>query len=198
MKRLLIVFSLVAHLARGVSFAGDYEDGWAAFQRGDTQAALASWKKAANQGHAIAQNLVGVMYKKGQGVPQNYNQAVFWYRKAAEQGNGEAQYNLGVAYVRGQGVPQDYKQAVYWYRKAAEQGLDRAQNNLGFMYANGRGVPRDYVEAHKWYEIAAAYANHDEAREAATKNKDSIAERMTRAQIAEAKKRASEWTARKN
>ena len=44
----------------------------------------------------------------GQGVPQDYAEAVTWYRKAAEQGDADAQYNLGVMYAKGQGVPQDY------------------------------------------------------------------------------------------
>ena len=193
MKQLLLVLPLVALLTTTVSFAGDFEDGWAAFQRGDTKTAMALWKKAAVQGDAVAQNHLGVMYKKGQGVPQDYKQAVFWYRKAAEQGDGHAQYNLGVAYARGEGVPQDYKQAVFWYYKAAKQGLDRAQNNLGFMYANGRGVRQNYIEAHKWYEAAAVDATDDEARKAATKNRDDIAKQMTPAQIAEAQERARQW-----
>jgi len=36
------------------------------------------------------------MYDKGEGVPQDYQQAVFWYRKAAEAGDTGAQSNLGV------------------------------------------------------------------------------------------------------
>jgi len=49
-----------------------------------------------------------MMYDKGQGVPQDYAEAVTWYRKAAEKGFAEAQYNLGTMCYRGQGVPQDY------------------------------------------------------------------------------------------
>ena len=43
------------------------------------------------------------MHKKGQGVPQDYAEAVKWYRLAADQGMGEAQYNLGVMYKNGLG-----------------------------------------------------------------------------------------------
>ena len=31
------------------------------------------------------------MYDNGQGVPQDYKQAVKWYTKAAEQGDADAQ-----------------------------------------------------------------------------------------------------------
>ena len=71
---------------------------------------------------AEAQNNLGYAYEKGEGVEQDYAQAVFWYRKAAEQGYAMAQNNMGIMYDNGRGVDQDYDQAVNWYRKAAEQG----------------------------------------------------------------------------
>jgi TPR repeat protein len=85
--------------------------------------------------------MMGFIYLKGQGVKQDYQQAMFWYLRAAEQGYPIAQHNLGVMYAKGQGVAQDYKQAVSWYRKAAEQGHAPAQAILGFMYLKGRGSP---------------------------------------------------------
>ena len=48
------------------------------------------------------------MYKKGEGVKQDYGRAVEWYRRAAEQGYADAQYNLSVMYGTGRGVVQDY------------------------------------------------------------------------------------------
>ena len=96
-------------------------------------------RKAAEQGNASAQYSLGVMYNTGEGVPQDYQEAVSWYHKAAEQGHASAQYNLGVRYVNGEGVPQDYQEAVSWWRKAAEQGDAIAQYNLGVSYDNRRG-----------------------------------------------------------
>lgn len=78
--------------------------------------------KRAEQGQAIAQFDLGLMYDKGEGVIQDYKQAVHWFTKAAEQGLASAQYNLGVMYNKGEGVAQDYKKTVYWYTKASEQG----------------------------------------------------------------------------
>ena len=62
----------------------------------------------AEQGNAKAQFVLGLMYHIGQGVRQDYAEAVRWYRKAAEQGYAEAQYHLGGMYHNGQGVHQDY------------------------------------------------------------------------------------------
>jgi hypothetical protein len=109
----------------------------------------------AEQGNAEAQFKLGRMYAKGEGVPQDYVQAVAWFRKAAEQGNAKAQNGLGAMYGIGQGVPQDWVQAVVWFRKAAEQGEAMAQCNLGVRYDNGQGVPQDYAQAAGWYRKAA-------------------------------------------
>ena len=51
----------------------------------------------ASQGVAVSQYNLGVMYANGEGVPQDYAEAVRWYRLAADQGLGEAQLNLGKA-----------------------------------------------------------------------------------------------------
>ena len=85
----------------------------------------------AEQGDSGAEFNLGWMYHTGQGVVQDYKEAVKWYRKSAEQGIPEAQSNLGVLYDNGQGVPQDYKEAVKWFRLAAEQGYAQSQFNLG-------------------------------------------------------------------
>ena len=100
-----------------------------------------------------------LMDDKGQGVPQDYAEAVKWYRKAAEQGNAEAQSNLGMMYYAGQGVPQDHAEAAKWYLKAAEQGIASAQFNLGLMYDKRQGVPQNFAEAVKWYRKAAEQGN---------------------------------------
>lgn len=111
-----------------------------------------------------AQYALGNIYYNGNGVPQDYAEAVAWYRKAAEQGDMKAQHNLGNMYYYGKGVPQDYAEAVKWYRKSAEQGDSYAQNNLGNMYYNGEGLQQNYSEAMRWYLKAAAqgekYAQH--------------------------------------
>jgi hypothetical protein len=116
---------------------------------------VASVREAARQGNANAQYRLGVLYRNGNGVPQNDPQAASWWRKAAEQGYAPAQRDLGASYHDGRGVPQDYSQAVYWLRKAAQQGNAGAQDNLGFMFDKGQGVPQDDAQAVYWYRKAA-------------------------------------------
>ena len=69
----------------------------------------------AEEGNPIAQYNLGLMYDNGEGVPQDYAEAMRWYRLAAEQGCADAQYELGYMYENGLGVPQDYAEAAHWY-----------------------------------------------------------------------------------
>ena len=98
---------------------------------------------------------LGIMYKNGLGVVQNYEESVNWYRKAAEQGHARAQYGLGFIYWAGSGVIKDYQEANEWFLKSAEQGYFLAQNRLGDSYEKGHGVVQSYDEAVNWYRKAA-------------------------------------------
>ncbi|HGJ9472111.1 TPA: tetratricopeptide repeat protein [Neisseria gonorrhoeae] len=85
--------------------------------------------QAAEQGNAAAQFNLGVMYENGQGVRQDYVQAVQWYRKASEQGDAKAQYNLGLMYYDGRGVRQDLALAQQWLGKACQNGDQNSCDN---------------------------------------------------------------------
>lgn len=99
---------------------------------------------------------LGLRYYEGQGVKQDYTQAVQWFRKGAELGDEEARYWLGVCYYHGHGVEQDYAQAAQLYQKAAEQGHKDAQLALADCYEQGLGVPRDPSLAKEWRAKAKA------------------------------------------
>jgi len=158
-RQVLLAVSVVAFFLGAPAVAGPFEEGVAAYQRGDYATALWLWRPLAEQGNAYAQSALGFMYDNGVGVRQDYTEAVRWYRKAADQGEAIAQNNLGVMYEGGRGVLQDAVEAVRWYRRAADRGVALAQNNLGIMYDNGRGVLQDYVEAVRWYSRAADQGN---------------------------------------
>ena len=55
------------------------------------------------------------LYAEGNGVPEDYVEAIRWLRMAAEQGYAEAHYGLGVMYERSVGVPENDVQAYAWY-----------------------------------------------------------------------------------
>jgi uncharacterized protein len=195
MKRLTATICLTIALllgSVGMSWSADFEKGLTAAQSGDFATALREWKPLAEQGDAVAQYNLGLLYGNGWGVPKNNKTAVKWYRLAAEQGNARAQTNLGGMYDKGRGVPQDYKTAVKWYRLAAEQGDAGAQSNLGVMYGTGQGVIQDWVYAHMWGNIGASNGNENggQVRDIAAKN-------MTPSQLEKAQDLARECVRKK-
>ena len=133
----------------------DFQKGLTAAQSGDFATALREWKTLAEQGDASAQFNLGLMYRNGEGVPQDDKIAVKWYKLAAEQGLASAQTSLGWMYDKGKGLTQNNKTAAKWYKLAAEQGDAKSQFNLGVMYQKGRGVTQNDKTAVKWYRLAA-------------------------------------------
>ncbi len=119
------------------------------------EAAVESYRKAAELGNADAQNTLGLKYDYGTGVTLDDAQAVKWYRMAADQGLPAGQFNLGLMYDFGEGVPEDDAEAAKWVRLSADQGFANAQSKLGDLYSAGAGVSQDYAEALKWYQLAS-------------------------------------------
>jgi TPR repeat protein len=132
----------------------------------DPEQAVEWYRKAAEQGLAVAQANLGTMYWDGTGVRKSRPLAIQWYRKAAEQGFTWAQFFIGEAYFTGAGLPLDRKQAAQWYRKAAEEDHTEAQYRLG-AYLSGRAVAArgDHSrEAYAAYWVArAAVSGHEPA-----------------------------------
>jgi TPR repeat protein len=128
MLRTLALAALL--LVTALQASAGLKEGVAALDRGDYGTAYLEFKPLAEQGDAIAQHNLGLMYEKGWGIPKNYREAAKWYRKAALQGDAKAQFNLGVMYGNGQGVPRDYVQAYMWISLAATAGNKIAAENL--------------------------------------------------------------------
>ena len=96
------------------------------------------------------------LYVTGQGVPQNYADAVKWYHAAAEQGEPQAQFNLGVFYETGQVVPQNLRGGrEVVSRSPPSRNAPRRNATSAFATKPGRGVPKNVREAVKWFCRAA-------------------------------------------
>lgn len=136
-----------------------YKQGAELFDQGKHSAAITLLEKAAQLGHADAQNHLGVDYRRGEGVPKDIEKAVYWFRKAIEQNNPKAMRNLGQLYKEGEEIPKDIKKAVELIMRAAQLGHSSAQNSLALMYEEGEGIPQNTDEAIKWYQKAADQGN---------------------------------------
>jgi TPR repeat protein len=105
--------------------------------------AISLYKKAVNQHHPLAQNMMGCCHQRGVGVVSNTQWATKYFELAASQGLATAQCNLGDCYMTdGMGVAKDKAQGIYWYRLAAGQNLPSAQAKLAECYRTGNGVEK--------------------------------------------------------
>ncbi len=114
-------FSAIVSLWLGfvTPVAAGYDDGAAAFIRGDYELAWQEWRALGERGHQSAQYNLGVLYSIGLGVDQNDIEASRWFRRAADRGLPAAQMRLGTAYLEGKGVTEDLKEAYFWFTLAA-------------------------------------------------------------------------------
>ena len=143
-----------------------------AYNRGEYEVALREFRRQATLGHTVAQYVLGSMYYRGEGVPEDDAEAILWLTRAAEHGHADAQCELGVMYYFGDGAPEDHVRAAHWFERAAEQGEQapraahhyraavhgdaEAQWNLGSMYTwYDEGAPKNHAQAVHWYNLAA-------------------------------------------
>ena len=143
--------------------------------------------------HCPIQSLVLVMYDTGQGVPQDLPGGVRWYRLAAEQGDAHAQYSLGVMYNTGHrrspGLPGGHA-VVPPRSRAGERPMPNT--TLGSCTPTAKASPRTTSKPTRgltWPLHERLQGKREDFRLA----RDSLAERMTASQVAEAQRLAREW-----
>ena len=181
----------------------DYYAGVEARDAGDIETAVTLFTQAADNGLAIAQYNLGVMYFTGEGVPQNYERSFHYTQLAAEQGHVNAMVNLGVLYYNQLGVQADWmavwplslinrgrhsRKAAKWYALAAEYDHGGAQYNLATMYEAGLGVEQDLSRAYMWTLLA-----RDNDVPDASLLMASLRQQMTQAQLDSAETAYAEW-----
>lgn len=154
-------------------------------------AELEELRLAADRGDAAAQNNLGMMYYDGDGVAQNYGEAVRYFRLAADQGDAGGQFAVGRMYAEGRGVTQSDDEAARYFRLAADQGDADAQFILGLVYAEGRGVAQSDGEAYFWLSLAAS------ERAEFAEDRDFAESLLNSSEIADVQARVAAWKAKK-
>jgi hypothetical protein len=124
----------------------------------DDAAAMIWAHRAADQGHAEAQDFIGFAYLRGSVVKRNTALAFAYFTAAAEKSPAGA-FNLGQCYYGAQGTEQDCPKALAWWEKAAERGHGRAAAAAAMAFHSGEGVPRDAAKARELAERAAQLGN---------------------------------------
>ena len=74
MKR--IISAVVVLIGLAMPASASFDEGMAAYKRGDYATALREWRPLAEDDHALAQHKIGLMYFKGQGLPRKLELAL--------------------------------------------------------------------------------------------------------------------------
>lgn len=134
----------------------NYQYGLNNYEQNDNEA-VQWYVRAAKQGHAEANNMLGYYYFQ----LKNYNKARDMFLEAAQAGSVNAQYNIGNMLVHKEFGVESPKEGVRWLLKAAEAGNVDAQYELGKCYYEGIGVSPYLADAMKWFAKAAAQDHAD-------------------------------------
>ena len=136
---LVAVTVFLSNFVRDCSLRADAKaqnEGLSWYQKGkeakDDRERVEYFRKSAKRGHWLGAHYLGVMYREGRGVEQDYREAMKWFRKAAMKPAefSPARVAIGDLYLNGHGVAKDEAEAVKWYRKGAERDYSTAQKKL--------------------------------------------------------------------
>ena len=164
-------YKLVAEKAEALH--SSFEEANAAYDDGDSEAALIGYLMAAEQGYEHAQANVAHMLdshqsilplerflpalfnKKPSALLQNAALALIHWTRSAKQSNIDSMVKMGDYYLGGWEIEKDVEKAAICYQTAAEhQQSAQAMWNLGWMHENGLGVEQDFHLAKRFYDQA--------------------------------------------
>lgn len=127
---------------------------WAAWKSGDKQA-LPKLFELAKSGNSRAQNIMGYLLDRGEGVRQDSAGAAAYFTAASET-YPLARYNLAVLTLLGRGVPKNEAKAMLMFEDSVKSaGVDLAAVRLSLYYLK----KRDKDQAWKWANEGANRGN---------------------------------------
>lgn len=108
--------------------------------------------KFALKGDPAAQYALGMRYGTGDGVKQNYSEAMSWFRQAADHGEVRAQAKLAMWYWAGRGAAKDCSKSYYWgllAQAGGEQSVRQMVMECASSLTDGQRAA-EHREADKW------------------------------------------------
>src|SRR6266508_892877 len=137
----------------------DLIEGLTRYATHDHARAIEVLRPLADQGDAVAQEVLGKIHLTGEGTTRDNVVAFKRLLQAAERGRAEAQLELGRMYRDGVGISADGNLAMYWFDRAAKQGAPDAYNAIGELYLGHPGVLEDAAAARRFFLSGANLDN---------------------------------------
>lgn len=147
----------------------DYAKGEGLYGSRKYEEAVPYLRSAAQNGQEEAMYLLGLLYWKGFGLPQDVDESMKWFKLASSNGSYNAREELKKIEKSGLPPVDEYKkgydafnlgkfaESVSWFTKSAAKGNIEAMFNLGLIYQLGGGteIPVNEKEAIGWFTKAA-------------------------------------------
>ncbi len=147
-------------------FGSSHDEGIAAYQRGDYEAAANNLMDAATHDDPEAYFYLGQLYRQGLGgLARNEDNAFRLIKAAATENYSPAEMALADWYKTGGGrIHANANMRVLWLQKAAHQNVVAAQLQLAQIYQQGDGVLADPDLSRHWYQLAAEQGSGEAQR----------------------------------
>jgi len=160
-----ILYTVILSFLFSSSVFGDLEAGVDAFLAGDYATALKEYRAAAALGDGQAAFNIAEMYRKGEGVTEDNQEALKWYRFACENAKPDGCFEVANEYYYKKNATQDdYKKAYKFYNltlksassftgnmKKRFMASKRVKHNLAEIHQEGKGVDQDLKKARELY-----------------------------------------------
>lgn len=146
----------------------DYSNGFIAYFKKDYATAINLYKSAINKGNAKAMIAMGDLYRKGEGVAKNQEEAKKWYEKGhqryvvlAQAGDAKADAELADLYYKGDKIEKNLDKALKYYLPKALGGNASYMVRVAHIYEfGGFGTTKDLKKAAEWYLKADEYGQN--------------------------------------
>jgi len=92
------------------------------------------YRKAAFQGHEVAQYNLNIIFLEGPKRFRNKKAAFYWVQKSAKGYYHDGVLALGWHYLNGIGIRKNIEKAIFWYKKSANYHEPKAYFSLGVIY----------------------------------------------------------------
>ncbi|PSW21160.1 sel1 repeat family protein [Photobacterium sanctipauli] len=93
------------------------------------------WLEKAAVDMPEVKTMIGDLFKQGQVLPRDNEQALHWYKEAAKEGDVPAMVELGMYYASGAAGSVDCGNAIKWFNEASNGGSLESKRNLVWLYA---------------------------------------------------------------
>lgn len=133
----------------------EFVRGYDAYDTRQYVEAAALWRKAANLGHARAQNGLGLLCRDGIGVKKDEKETVRWLIESASRGYALGMFNLALMYKDGIGVMRNDVEAYKWFYLASTINFDEKaefERNALAQRMNDSQITEAKRRAQEWFD----------------------------------------------